>query len=208
MIQNQDFNLKRGIFSFVAAIFLLFSLCSLWPASQTHAWSEKKTSGYKKEKSLKKYHRKSITSKAVSRMLKQDFFVKDELPRKIVLAKLQLDGVGLGTTEIDYTNLVLNELLNYQKVFILNQDMLLDLSMNYKLMHYYPNLITRKKGIMLGANYYISGLLKSYPEVKKDGKIKRHYISSLVVRDIRTDEIMVSSRYDTKEKKKRKRRRR
>jgi len=80
------------------------------------------------------------------------------------------------------------------------------MSMAYRLMNYYGDWETRKQGVMLGANYYISGYLQSYAEIKDNGKSKQRYKAGLSLRDIRSDKTYVSSTYDPGDRKKRKRR--
>jgi len=197
--------LKKTI-CFVAFAIFLFTSLNLISSGEAAAYSSKSSKRTKKVKELKKLHRKNISKRVIHRLLKEPFFKDIELPKKIVVARLLLEGVGLGTSAKDYTNLVVNELLNNFGVFILNQELTTNLSLNYSLAGYNNNLETRKEGIMLGANYYLSGYLKSYNTITNKGKVKRTYEAGLAIRNIRDNEVQASAKYNTSEKKRRKRR--
>lgn len=155
-----------------------------------------------KVKVLGKTQHKKIVRKLVSNLVQDSFFKDADLCRKLVLADIKLEGNDLGIESEDFTNMILNGLLGYSQVMIMNQDLKVDLSLKYKLMHYLPATETRKKGILLGANYYVMGHLKSTPVVHEDGKVDRSYSSALQVRNIRTNKLIVKAVYDYKKKKK------
>lgn len=161
--------------------------------------------GDKKIKTLKKYQRKSIADKVVRLLMETPFFAGRELPRKVVMVPIRVEGSRLRTTSEAFTNRVLDAILTYPRVFVLNQDFATDGDRPYALSRYDDVIAVRKQGIMLGADYYISGVFKSEPVTRENGKIQTHFVASLSVRDIRSDKLKAQVTYDYSAKKRKKR---
>lgn len=142
-------------------------------------------------------------SALVHKVLKNRFFVDEELPRKLAVSELQLRSDDLNTTTREFTDMVLNILLSHPLVIVMNQDLKMDLSLDYQLTFYLPEYETRKKGLLLGANYVVTGSLFSKISENDMGKPRKSYTAVLEVKDIHTNSIMVSESY-TVEKNKRK----
>ena len=170
------------------------------------AWAKQRNWGSgghissEKPKLLSKIQTKNIVSGIVAKLSKQDFFDKLELPEKFALCNLELVGQDFVANEREFTDMVLNRLMNNSKIIVVNQDLKTDLSMNFQLMHYLPELPTRKKGIYLGANYYIMGELRSQPIIKDNGDVEKHYVVTMVVRDIRSNKTVVKVTEDYSKK--------
>lgn len=74
------------------------------------------------------------------------------------------------------------------------------MSMDFKLMHYTDGTELRKKGILLGANYYVEGDLTSTVTTGEKGKTIQSYLATLVVRDIHTNEEILRKQYQYQRK--------
>lgn len=192
---------------FLTFFVLVFALLAMPQQSQAAHWRNKKEN-HESSKDLKKMQQKKLARALVSAFLRQDFFKKRELPIQVVLAKFRLEGEGFGLNHEDYTNLVLNELLNHPKIFVLNQDLTTDLSMRYRLMNYKTNYAVRQQGVFLGAEYYVSGRLESLDEHTESGKLKRNYFTEIQLRRIRSNQLVASFETQLKSKNKKKSRRR
>ncbi|MBF0104528.1 MAG: hypothetical protein HQM16_04280 [Deltaproteobacteria bacterium] len=198
---------------FVAfCIWVIFALIITGINDPAHAWQprerEQGTNGEaEKTKVLGKMQHRHIAAKLVSLLFKDKFFHKLELPKKIALANMSLEGDDLGIEANDFTNLVLNNLLANPLVMVINQDLKTDLTLEYQLMFYLPVLETRKKGILLGADYHINGFLRTVHETKEDGKVTKSYLSQLSLRDIRTNKLVAKVIFDFKGDKAKKRKR-
>lgn len=164
-------------------------------------------SGVEKQKVLSKSQRKSIARSLVKDMLNQEFIKNNELPYRYTLAKLNVVGDGIGGSSEQFTDLVLNEMLEQPKVLIVNQDLKIDLSMDYKLKDYADSYNARKDGVLMGADYYITGQIESVPTQSESGKIKYNYLAQIVVHDIRTNKTIFETSYDHNQKHQSRRRR-
>lgn len=181
----------------ISVIFFSGLCLVILPDADAHAWFARESSRTEKTKVLKKMQRKNIAARTVGKLLESDFFASRELPERAVLARLELIGDGLGTTEEQFTNLVLNRLLDHPKIMVANQDLITDLSMEYALMDYLPDLEARKQGVLLGVDYYVGGFLRSEDRVTEGGRVKRHYECVLSLKNLRTNEEIVSVEYHT-----------
>lgn len=172
----------------------------------TWAWRAKRFGGSSvTQRPLSKYQVKNVVTSAVSKLFKAPLLKGAELPLKVTLANLQIGDSSLGVSSEQYTDYVLNEMLNNPRILIVNQDLKTDLSLTYKLMHYLPDFETRQKGILLGADYYISGSLNSKMLTNAQGKEKKFLESTLVLSNIRSNvsEIKVSHEHSLEHLKKR-----
>lgn len=171
------------------------------------AFSRQKTSRIsdEKQKILNKTQTKAITHQLVKEMFSNDFFEKLELPEKMVMAKLQVVGDGVGSSDRQFTDFVLNEILQSSQALILNQDLKIDLSMNFQLMNYLNADEARRQGVFMGADYYLDGRIESVPEQSERGKIKYNYVARLSLFDIRSNKEILTVHYDHNEKNRSKR---
>lgn len=167
-------------------------------ASWNSAFSS--TSGTSQIKYLSKSKQKRLATKLVSKFLKREFLQKAELPFKFVLAEWQLEGHDLNTTPQEFTDRVLNALIAHPKILVVNQDLKIDLSLDYHLKDYLSEYQTRKKGIFLGADYIIVGTLRSYYTEATNNKPKKTYSASITIKAIRTDEVILREVYTLGEK--------
>ncbi len=180
-------------------IFVFFvALCFIFSASALRAGTSLKS----KSRMLSRTECAQIARHLAKELISDPFFQSAELPPRMVLVAIQLKGVDLGTTQKEFTDLVLNKLIDEPKVIIANQDFSTDIAANYKLMFYLSEQETRQKGVLLGADYTISGSLESQSTFSDAGKERRVYVSHLVVKDIRTNKLVVSANYDSSDRKK------
>lgn len=155
------------------------------------------------DKKLSRRQQKMMVSALVGKVLRNPFFVNAELPQKLVVSEMQLQGDDLNTTPREFSDLVLNILLSHRMVMVMNQDLKMDLSLDYQLTFYLSEYETRKKGLLLGANYVVTGNMFSKISENEMGKLKKTYTAALEVKDVHTNSVMVSESY-TVEKNKRK----
>lgn len=158
-----------------------------------------------KTKKLSRQQQKVMVSALVRKVLKNRFFADEELPRKLVVSELQLHGDDLNMTPREFSDMVLNILLSHPMVIVMNQDLKMDLSLAYQLTFYLPEHETRKKGLLLGADYVVTGSMFSKISENEMGKPKKSYTAVLEVKDIHSNSVMVSGSH-TVEKNKRKKR--
>lgn len=175
---------------FFGLVIAVVCLCVTGPVS---AWKSKKADTSVTDKTkVNNYQIKNVVAGVVRNLFKAAIFKGAELPIKVAMAQLNIDESMLGVDHEKYTNSVLNELLNHPRILIVNQDLKTDLSLNYQLMHYLSDLETRKKGIMLGADYYISGSLKSKVINNMQGKELKMLETTLVLSNIRSNKTVIS----------------
>lgn len=197
----------RGFLGLLFAVVLTISFAP----SSAQAWRSKSSASSNgiKIKKLSKSHRKRIAGQLIRRMLRHEFFKDLDLPHRIALSTLKTSGEAVNMTKREFTDLILNEILNFPGILIVNQDLRIDLSLNYQLVEYLNVINTRKQGIMMGAEYYISGDIESKLHTSESGKQKQNFVASLELREIRSNKHILTVTYDQiKDKGKKKRRRR
>lgn len=187
--------MKRKLLSVAVGVFIVLS-----PVGESHAWSPKNHTGTGKSKvkELGKLQHTLIVRRVANQLLKTEFFAAAELPHKVAMATLTVEGDDAGLTGRELTNRVLNYLLQNLPILIVNHDLKLDESLDYKLMDYLSEIETRKQGIMLGAHHYLRGSLKTAHRLRGDGQLERHYSAKLEVREIRSNELAAEATYDYK----------
>ncbi|EKD52362.1 MAG: hypothetical protein ACD_62C00045G0007 [uncultured bacterium] len=183
-------------------VFFVLVLLMVGSVSQSQAaWTSKKHKNEAEQiKNLNLARQKSVATRVVWQVIKDPFFIDAELARFVTLSKLEVKGPGIGISDIDYTNLVLNLLIRDTQIIVVNQEVKLDLSMDFKLMHYADGVELRKKGILLGANYYVDGDLVSSVIELPGGKVTQTYLATLIVRDIHTNEVLIQKQYQYQRK--------
>jgi len=109
----------------------------------------------------------------------------------------------MGMNKVEFTDMILNRMMNHPYVMVVNQDLKIDLSLDYQLIEYLNVINTRKQGVMLGADYYISGYIEEVIETNDAGKQKQNFVGEIQVRNIRNNKSILAVKYDHNEKKKR-----
>ncbi len=181
----------RGIKK-AAVLFIGICVASFTPFDAALAWSSKSSSASNVvNRPLSRYQRHKIVNRTVSHFLHDPNFVKEEVAIKTVLARMQITDSTLSVTHNELTDDVLNALINSTKLMVLNLELKTDLSLTFKLTHYLPDLETRKKGILLGSDYYISGSLGSKIVINNKGKEQKRLTTTLKLADIRTNRTIV-----------------
>jgi hypothetical protein len=173
-------------------------------STDAYAWVSKSTVptlAKVSEKKLSKRQRKHLALQIVKKVVNDEFFSEPDLAHKLALALFEIDGDDLDTNSEEFTNLILNTFLSQPRALIVNQDLKFDLSMDFKLMWYKPELLARKKGILLGADYVVSGELKSRIEYNNEGVPKQLYTVDMHVKDIRSGKIIVTQTYTVSNRK-------
>lgn len=131
-----------------------------------------------------------LANKVVKRFLGHEPFNEAELP--LLVAMQMLDQKISGeVTDRQLTDHILNALLNFSsKVFVVNQEPKLDESSDFKLVSYDGSWLTRQRGQLMGANFYISGSLREVGGMTEKGKLFREYEAILELRDIETNDLI------------------
>lgn len=135
-------------------------------------------------------HGHGIAKKLAKEILSQEFFTKQELPVKAALALMEVEVEGEVTDQI-FTDQILNAFLDYYNIIIVNQDPSLDLKAAYRLVSYDNPWLTRKRGLLMGAVYYLSGGIREVIEPDEKGKIYKMYKTEMFLKDSRTDELLL-----------------
>lgn len=176
-------------------------------AVPSQAWVAKNSEapGLVKQKKLSRFQQKYLAVRVVGKLVKNDFFTEVDLPRKFVLSRFELHGDDLATTAVEFTDLILNTMLNHAKILVVNQDLKIDLSLDYKLMWYLDEFSARKKGILLGADYIVVGDLSSGTAYTPRGLPKKIFTVAVVIKDIRSGEVILTEEYSLSASKKRRR---
>jgi hypothetical protein len=193
---------QRAVFFMMILVFCFLNPDVSW------SWrvQSKKSQGFTQGQTekLSRQQRKVMVSALVRKVLKHHFFTDEELPHMLVVSELQIAGDDLNTTPKEFSDSVLNILLSHPLVMVMNQDLKMDLSLDYQLTFYLSEYETRKKGLLLGADYVVTGRMFSKILETEKGKPKKSYTAVIEVKDIHTDSVMVSESC-TVEKNKRKR---
>lgn len=126
----------------------------------------------------------------VSSLMKKSFFKSGELPDYTVMAKLEYEGDKPGRA-IKITDMLLNKILDYSRLIIVNQDLTthLNVHMSFKLMSYDTQDVARHKGMLMGADYIISGKI-SESIVTPKGAPQRELKLDVTLSNIRTGEVV------------------
>lgn len=191
---------KNGFFcrgtGFILAGFLTMSLILLsgQMGSEAKAWTTRKARLEKnQDKPLTHKQAKSLANKLSSDLLKRKFFSKTELPRKITIALIPVSVSHKEVTDKEFTNMILNNLLGQGNVSIVNQDSQMEdrEALNFGLISYDNEWLTRQRGLMLGANYIVSGAVTETLETDEKGHVYRVYSGELSLKNISTNKIIV-----------------
>ena len=193
MVKNDFF--CKGVGFVLAAWFLVMSpiLFSGQMGSEAQAWTTRKARLEKKQdKPLTHKQAKSLASKLSSALLKRQFFRKAELPRKLAISLIPVKVSHKEVTDKEFTNMVLNNLLGQNNVSIVNQDPQMDRNdLNFRLVSYDDELLARHRGLMLGANYIVSGSVTETLETDEKGHVYRVYSGELLLKNISTNKVVV-----------------
>lgn len=136
---------------------------------------------------------KIVANKIVHKFLKHKPFTEEELPILVALQLLEQKIPGK-VTDRQYTDQVLDAFLNFSSgAFIVNQDPTMGSRTEFKLVSYDDAWMTRKRGQLMGASYYVSGSLRETAQMNENGKIIQEYEADLQLRDIETDEMVLKT---------------
>ena len=175
---------KKKFRFFLACVFIVLLIEPVFPSKAANLdRSFRKT----KVQHFLPRHGRTIARKLAQKIMSQEFFRKQELPVQAALASIQVDVEGQVTDKI-FTDQILNAFLDYRGLMIVNQDPSLDLKTAYKLVSYDHSWLTRKRGLLMGAVYYLSGSIQEVIEPDERGKIYKMYKTEIFLKDSQTDE--------------------
>ena len=134
-----------------------------------------------------------IANRIAGRLLSQEPFKSADLPVLVALQLLRQKIPGK-VSDRQFTDQVLNAVLFTDgKTFVVNQEPNVETSKDFGLVSYDDSWLTRKRGQLMGANYYISGQLSERVTMNEKGKLVREYEAILELKDIETDELVSKS---------------
>lgn len=137
-------------------------------------------------------HKIERMAKHVAKELgKQKIFIKEDLPRRMVLGLVTLNVPDAIATSRDFTNHILNEILANLPVLIVNQDLVMGEAAGFQLQSYEAVSTLRIRGAMLGAEHIIYGEMLAHVITPKPNKSEKVYRLDLHVDDIRTKQEQV-----------------
>jgi hypothetical protein len=173
------------------AVFL--AVLGTWPAAarDTH-WNQQRAS-FKAtvDKPITAAQLRMMTRMLVRQAVGRTFFTAEELPRKLTMAVFEYQGqlpVDIRTV----TNMTLDAFLNHPKSLVVNQDVQPNAKVtDFRLMSYDGKTRARHRGMLMGANYLVTGRLTDVV-VDVRGRPTRQIELSLVISDIRTDETILT----------------
>lgn len=174
-------------------LFFLSILSSLFLFSLTPEGRAEHTMGqrYHRGRYEEKFNNKrswDIAQKIAKKFLSNKFFLQQELPVKATLGVIDLN-VDEGPTAKFVTDHTLNALLEYSGLFIVNQDPSLGFKIDYSLISYESDSdVARKRGMLMGADYFILGSVKQVASANEKGKMFKHYEATLTLKDIRSSQ--------------------
>ena len=122
---------------------------------------------------------------------RQDVFIKKDLPPKMSLGLFAVNVPTATATGRDFTDAVLNAILNQTSVLIVNQDAQMGESLDFKLQRYEDSKTLRIRGALLGATYYVVGSVQEHTLTVKPGKVKKAYKANYGVYDIHTNAVIL-----------------
>lgn len=133
---------------------------------------------------------KAVADKVVKRFLSNKPFKDEDLP-VLVAVQLLEQKVASDVTDRQFTDRILNAMLAVPgRIFVVNQEPVLDNKTDFRLVSYDDAWHTRKRGQLMGATYYVTGSLKEVGGVTDKGKLYREYEATLELKDIETDELI------------------
>lgn len=139
--------------------------------------------------------RERLAQNLVGDLMRQPFFSELELPVRVALARLNIHSNTVPVTATQLTDDVLNQLLKQPHVVVVNQDFSTDINADYRLLSYLTDDEVRRKGVLLGADFYLHGTLQSQEILNSRGKAQTVYHVELIARNIRTDAVMTKAEY-------------
>lgn len=201
---------KKNAVSVLGALILAISLVlfSGQMGSVAQAWTTRSARLEKKQdKPLTRKQARSLAGKLSSDLLGRQFFRKAELPRKVAISLIPVKVSHKEITDKEFTNMVLNNLLGQYNISIVNQDPQLEQNdLNFRLVSYDNELLARHRGLMLGANYIVSGSVTETLETDEKGRVYRVYSGELLLKNISTNKVIVQETMTQNRKKVSKRR--
>lgn len=155
---------------------------------------------YNGEKPLTHRQARRLAQKLVSTVLKRKLFIKEELSVKLELALIPVDIRYKEVTDHSFTDMILNAFLESPKAAVMNLDSVIGETLNLKLLSYDEESVARKRGLMMGADYYVTGSLNEEILTDEKGRVYRVYRGTIQVRNIVTGNVVVEEHVDQNKK--------
>lgn len=187
-----------------AVLACVFCLTAVEPAD---AWFSNKSRQHAEERPLTKRQAKSLARRLVQGLFRQTALEKDELAKRVELSLISLDVRHKEMTDREFTDMILNSAWDSAEIIIVNQEPSLSVEdMGQRLISYDDEWTSRKRGIMLGADYVITGSVREKASTDEKGRAYVTYDGQLILKDIRKGSVVAEYREEqNKRKLKRKR---
>lgn len=183
----------------VSLVFVLTTVLAVLPAGAWFSRGHKTATG---EEIMTERQTKALARKLMQRILDKPFFQEDELSRRVQMASLVMNVSHREMTDRQFTDLVLNATQDRPEILIVNQDPSLSISkLDIKLYSYDDEWASRKRGVMLGADFLLSGGVAERVMTDEKGAAYKVYEGTLSVTDIRSGKVMVEERVQQSRKK-------
>lgn len=146
----------------------------------------------RKDKVLTEKQSKSLARKLAHKIATSDFFRSPDLPLRVVVAEMNVNlGAKSKVRSRVFTDQLVSELVFKSNVFVVNQELLVGTNdLQTHLTFYNDEHLTRKKGVLLGGDYVISGKLEEKVLLDHKGAYKT-YQAKVYIKDVRSAEVMV-----------------
>jgi hypothetical protein len=178
-------------------------------ATPSQAWFSRgsKNKNAAQEKPFSKKHARSLAGKLVRGLLRQEFFHKDELSMRVELGLVTLDVRHKDMTDREFTDMVLNAASDFSEIIVVNQEPSLSVKrLDQKLISYDGEWVSRRRGVMLGADFIMTGTVRENVLTDEKGRSYTAYDGTLVMKNIRKGSV-VAEHHEQQNKKKMKRKR-
>lgn len=126
---------------------------------------------------------------------------------RVELGLITLDVRHKDMTDREFTDMVLNAASDFAEIIIVNQEPSLSVKrLDQKLISYDGEWVSRKRGVMLGADFIMTGTVRENALSDEKGRAYTAYDGTLVMKEIRKGKV-VAEHHEQQNKKKIKRKR-
>lgn len=192
----------RLITKWLLAVSLVVVLTTVSAVPPATAWFSRGRKTAMGEEIMTERQTKALARKLMQRILDKPFFQEDELSRRVQMASLVMNVSHREVTDRQFTDLVLNATQDRPEILIVNQDPSLSISkLDIKLYSYDDEWASRKRGVMLGADFLLSGGVAERVQTDEKGAAYKVYEGTLSVTDIRSGKVMVEEHVQQSRKK-------
>lgn len=175
---------KKLLFILILAFACIGGSVGVWAKTSDHS---------KSDLGLTSKQAHSMALALAHELTKNELF-NSEFPVKTVLGLFQIQSTPSLITSREFTETILNALLSNVRILVMNQDIALTDTQDFRLQSYENSPLLSLRGVMLGAQYDLQGTLESHTVQYKKQKFKNVYSLHYVMSDIRTHKVLIDKK--------------